>query len=233
MWNLFNCYLIRTPRLRHVVRAGRDLSAVRPLRQAVLRLGGDGGSRPRPRSVRPWPARKVAPMRPAPAMASVVAPADDPCAPVRTHRRRPLSLQRPARRAPLARLEVDTARSARSQYGVVPVPRITKEDLKQRLDSGTPLVVIDARLKYPYEHSTVKLPGAIRLRRRRAAPSLPRDQRHRRLRLGSATSWPARTSPRQLIRQGYRAVDAQGRHRRVGGRETADRNERSAQTGDA
>ena len=45
----------------------------------------------------------------------------------------------------------------------MPVPRISKEDLKQRLDSGAPLVVVDARLKYPYEHSTVKLPGAIRV----------------------------------------------------------------------
>ena len=57
----------------------------------------------------------------------------------------------------------------------MPVPRISKEDLKQRLDSGAPLVVIDARLKYPYEHSTVKLPGAIRVGTGAAAPSLPRD----------------------------------------------------------
>lgn len=45
------------------------------------------------------------------------------------------------------------------------VPRITKDELKQRLD-GPPEsrpIVIDARLKYPYEHSTVKLPGAIRM----------------------------------------------------------------------
>jgi hypothetical protein len=44
--------------------------------------------------------------------------------------------------------------------------RITKEELKARLESATqstrPLIV-DARLKYPYEHSTVTLPGAIRL----------------------------------------------------------------------
>src|SRR6185295_9426766 len=43
--------------------------------------------------------------------------------------------------------EVDTARTARSQYTAVPVLRITKEDLKQRLESGTPPIVIDARLK--------------------------------------------------------------------------------------
>lgn len=59
------------------------------------------------------------------------------------------------------------------------VPRISKEDLKQRLDGapGTVLpVLVDARLKYPYEHSTVKLPGAIRFAREGPAPSLPRDQ---------------------------------------------------------
>jgi rhodanese-related sulfurtransferase len=43
------------------------------------------------------------------------------------------------------------------------VPRITREELKQRLDAGSAPVVIDVRLKYPYEHSTVKLPGAIRV----------------------------------------------------------------------
>ena len=55
------------------------------------------------------------------------------------------------------------------------VPRITREDLKQRLDGASPPVVIDARLKYPYEHSTVKLPGALRLGAG-APPSLPRDR---------------------------------------------------------
>jgi rhodanese-related sulfurtransferase len=45
----------------------------------------------------------------------------------------------------------------------VPVPRITKEELKERLDRGAAPVLVDARLKYPYEHSTVKLPGSIRL----------------------------------------------------------------------
>lgn len=45
------------------------------------------------------------------------------------------------------------------------VPRITREELKQRLDgpAGDAPVVIDVRLKYPYEHSTVTLPGAIRM----------------------------------------------------------------------
>ena len=45
------------------------------------------------------------------------------------------------------------------------IPRITKEDLQALLeaDESTSPVLLDARLKYPYEHSTVKLPGAIRL----------------------------------------------------------------------
>ncbi len=46
------------------------------------------------------------------------------------------------------------------------VARISKEDLKQRLeaadDAGRP-VVVDARLKYPWEHSTMTLPGAVRV----------------------------------------------------------------------
>jgi len=48
----------------------------------------------------------------------------------------------------------------------MPVPRITKEELKQRLDTAEPAerpTVIDVRLKYPYEHSGVKLPGALRV----------------------------------------------------------------------
>ena len=45
------------------------------------------------------------------------------------------------------------------------VPRITKEDLLARLE-GNPAtlpVILDVRLKYPYEHSTLTLPGAVRL----------------------------------------------------------------------
>jgi rhodanese-related sulfurtransferase len=58
------------------------------------------------------------------------------------------------------------------------VPRITKEELKQRLESNpaTAPVLIDARLKYPYEHSTVRLPGAVRLAPDAALPDLPRDR---------------------------------------------------------
>jgi rhodanese-related sulfurtransferase len=55
---------------------------------------------------------------------------------------------------------------------------MTKEDLKQRLDGpGEAPAIVDARLKYPFEHSTMTIPGAIRM-----APdavdlaSLPRDR---------------------------------------------------------
>ena len=43
------------------------------------------------------------------------------------------------------------------------VERITKEQLKERLDRGDTPTILDVRLKYAYEHSTVKLPGAIRV----------------------------------------------------------------------
>ncbi len=58
----------------------------------------------------------------------------------------------------------------------MPVPRITKEDLKQRLDSGTPPILVDARIKYPYEHSTVKLPGAVRVGDNASASPFPLDR---------------------------------------------------------
>ncbi len=61
----------------------------------------------------------------------------------------------------------------------MPVPRITKEELQERIEGGgaNAPVLVDVRLKYPYEHSTVQLPGAVRL----APPdfdtsSLPRDR---------------------------------------------------------
>jgi rhodanese-related sulfurtransferase len=91
----------------------------------------------------------------------------------------------------------------------VPVPRITKEDLKQRLDSGAPLVLIDARLKYPFEHSTVKLPGAIRVTAGTPAASFPRDRD-----IVVYDSDPNEVASSRvaadLIRQGYRAVTLKG-----------------------
>ena len=77
-------------------------------------------------------------------------------------RRRPASLTR--------------ARDA-GKNRVVRVQRIAREQLKERLDRGDVPTLLDVRLKYPYEHSTLKLPGALR-----AAPdtvgsaSIPRDK---------------------------------------------------------
>jgi len=42
----------------------------------------------------------------------------------------------------------------------VPAARITREELKQRIDSGAALL-IEARLEYAFEHSTVKLAGNL------------------------------------------------------------------------
>jgi rhodanese-related sulfurtransferase len=91
----------------------------------------------------------------------------------------------------------------------VPVPRITKEDLKTRLDGASAPVVVDARLKYPYEHSTVRLPGAIRYALDGPAPSIPRDRD-----VVVYDSDPNEVSSTHvaatLIRQGYRASALQG-----------------------
>lgn len=48
----------------------------------------------------------------------------------------------------------------------MPVPRISKEDLKLRLEAADEALrptILDVRLKYPYEHSTVRLPGSVRV----------------------------------------------------------------------
>jgi rhodanese-related sulfurtransferase len=92
----------------------------------------------------------------------------------------------------------------------VPVPRISKEELKERLDNGAPVVVVDARLKYPYEHSTVKLPGAVRMLAAAPVPSsLPRDREI--VVYDSDPNEIASTHvAAELIRQGYRAAALKG-----------------------
>lgn len=92
------------------------------------------------------------------------------------------------------------------------VPRITKESLKERLDgdaSQAP-VVVDVRLKYPYEHSTVKLPGAVRLTPVDFDPSsLPRDRE-----IVAYDSDPEELASARvvaaLLRSGYRASALEG-----------------------
>jgi rhodanese-related sulfurtransferase len=81
--------------------------------------------------------------------------------------------------------------------------------LKQRLDGGLSPVLIDARLKYPYEHSTVRLPGAIRYVGDESLSSLPRDRE-----IVVYDSDPNELASSHvaavLIRQGYRAVTLKG-----------------------
>ena len=92
------------------------------------------------------------------------------------------------------------------------IPRITKEDLQAKLEAGasTAPVIVDVRLKYPYEHSTVTLPGAMRIDP--AAPdtsglSLDRD-------IVAYDSDPEELVSARvaalLIRKGYRASALQG-----------------------
>lgn len=94
----------------------------------------------------------------------------------------------------------------------MPVPRITIEDLKQRLDGapdGRPLI-IDVRLKYPYEHSTVTLPGALRMAPGTVDPSrLPKD---REVVLYDSDPEELVSAPAaaELIRLGYRAAALAG-----------------------
>lgn len=88
-------------------------------------------------------------------------------------------------------------------------PRISKEELKQRLDSGASPVVLDARLKYPYEHSTIRLSGSIRYTAGAALPPLPRDRE-----IVVYDSDPNELASSgvaaELIRQGYRAYALKG-----------------------
>jgi len=59
------------------------------------------------------------------------------------------------------------------------VPRVSKDELKRRLDAASPSapLIVDVRLKYPYEHSTLTLPGAIRIAPGALDPSsLPLDR---------------------------------------------------------
>ena len=88
-------------------------------------------------------------------------------------------------------------------------PRITKEDLKQQLDGGSAPTLVDARLKYPYEHSTVRLPGAVRYAGEGPLPSLPRDRA-----VVVYDSDPNELASSRvaadLIRQGYRATALKG-----------------------
>ena len=94
----------------------------------------------------------------------------------------------------------------------MPIPRISKEELKDRLDgdANEAPVVVDVRLKYPYEHSTIKLPGALRV----SPPqfdhsSVPKDRE-----IVAYDSDPGELVSAhvaaQMIRDGYRASALKG-----------------------
>lgn len=91
----------------------------------------------------------------------------------------------------------------------VPVPRITKEDLKQQLEGGSAPAIVDARLKYPYEHSTVRLPGAVRFTGEGPTPALPRD-RDVVVYDSDPDELASSRVAAQLIRQGFRASALKG-----------------------
>lgn len=91
----------------------------------------------------------------------------------------------------------------------MPVPRISKEDLKARLDSGSPPVLVDARLKYPYEHSTVRLPGAVRFAGDGQPPALPKD-REIVVYDSDPNELASSSVAAMFIRQGYRAMALRG-----------------------
>jgi rhodanese-related sulfurtransferase len=92
------------------------------------------------------------------------------------------------------------------------VPRISREELKRRLDypDGAPPILIDVRLKYPYEHSTITLPGAMRMGPGSLdAANLPRD-RDVILYDSDPDEIVAEREAARLIARGYRAVVLQG-----------------------
>jgi rhodanese-related sulfurtransferase len=95
----------------------------------------------------------------------------------------------------------------------MPVPRITKEELKQRLDSTEPAerpIVIDVRLKYPYEHSAVKLPGALRVSPKTLdTTAIPRAQDVVAYDSDPGEIVSSRVAA-ELIRQGFRASALKG-----------------------
>jgi rhodanese-related sulfurtransferase len=78
-----------------------------------------------------------------------------------------------------------------------------------RLESDAAPVLVDARLKYPYEHSTVRLPGAVRWTGEGPTPSLPRD-REVVVYDSDPNELASSHVAAQLIRQGFRAAALKG-----------------------
>jgi rhodanese-related sulfurtransferase len=93
------------------------------------------------------------------------------------------------------------------------VPRITREELKARLDapdSSSHPLLIDVRLKYPYEHSTVKLPGAMRILPEEIPSATLPQGRDVVLYDSDPGDMVAAQAAAELIRRGWRAAVLQG-----------------------
>jgi len=95
----------------------------------------------------------------------------------------------------------------------MPVARIPKEDLKQRIEGGDAApqpIVVDARLKYAFEHSTVKLPGSVRVAP--GPPDFSRIPKDREVVVydSDPDEITASEVATALIRQGYRASVLKG-----------------------
>jgi rhodanese-related sulfurtransferase len=92
------------------------------------------------------------------------------------------------------------------------VPRIAKEDLHRRLNGsgGSVPVVVDVRLKYPYEHSTLKLPGAIRMAPGALDASVLPSDRDIVLYDSDPEELVSEQVAAELIRRGYRAAVLRG-----------------------
>jgi rhodanese-related sulfurtransferase len=91
------------------------------------------------------------------------------------------------------------------------VPRISSEELKRRLDdaAAAPLI-FDVRLKYPYEHSTVLLPGAARSGPAAVNRALLSPDRDIVLYDSDPDELVADKVARELIAAGYRVFVLQG-----------------------
>lgn len=86
------------------------------------------------------------------------------------------------------------------------VPRISKEELKLRLDgeeAGRP-VLLDARRKYAWDHSTLKLAGAVRLDPKAAAAAGLAQDREFVVYDSDPDEITAVEVAARLVREGYR-----------------------------
>ena len=91
------------------------------------------------------------------------------------------------------------------------VARITSAELKRRMDdASTALLVVDVRLKYPYEHSTITLPGALRTGPGSVDRSLLAVDREIVLYDSDPGEMVAERAASDLIASGYRASVLEG-----------------------